>query len=99
MNPMIFPYISRKLGSLKLYRRIRLLSWRSPTGSGKTTQLPIILYEAGYAADGKIGITQPRIATLSVSDFIARQLNTTVPGVVGYKMRFEDVTAPNTAIK
>ncbi|MFP4444136.1 MAG: hypothetical protein ACLFST_13530, partial [Spirochaetia bacterium] len=39
----------------------------SPTGSGKTTQLPLILHEAGYAEQGVIGVTQPRrIATLSV---------------------------------
>lgn len=72
----------------------------SPTGSGKTTQLPIILYEAGYAERGVIGVTQPRrIATLSVSDFIARQLGVTVPGLVGYKMRFEYKTTPETRIK
>ncbi len=72
----------------------------SPTGSGKTTQLPIILYEAGYAERGVIGVTQPRrIATLSVSDYIARQLGVTVPGLVGYKMRFENKTTPETRIK
>ena len=39
----------------------------SPTGSGKTTQLPIILKEAGFAETGVIGITQPRrIETLGV---------------------------------
>jgi len=38
----------------------------SPTGSGKTTQLPLILKEAGYADALSIGITQPRrIATSS----------------------------------
>jgi HrpA-like RNA helicase len=43
----------------------------SPTGSGKTTQIPLILHEAGYADQLQVGITQPRrIATLSVSDFI-----------------------------
>ena len=50
----------------------------SPTGSGKTTQLPIILHEAGYTNSLMVGITQPRrIATLSVSDYIRKQVNTT----------------------
>ena len=73
---------------------------QSPTGSGKTTQLPIILHEAGYSGSGMIAVTQPRrIAALSVSEFIARQLKTSYPGLVGYKMRFEDKTDASTRIK
>lgn len=72
----------------------------SPTGSGKTTQMPVILYDSGYAERGIIGVTQPRrIAALSVSEFIARQMGTSLPGVVGYKMRFEDRTNQSTKIK
>ena len=72
----------------------------SPTGSGKTTQIPVILYEAGYATNGMIGVTQPRrIAALSVSEFISKQLGTSLPGLVGYKMRFEDETNNDTRIK
>ncbi len=72
----------------------------SPTGSGKTTQLPLILHEAGYGKSGIIGVTQPRrIAAVSVSDYIADQLGTEVPGLVGYKMRFEDQTCGETVIK
>ncbi|MCL2138861.1 MAG: ATP-dependent RNA helicase [Treponema sp.] len=72
----------------------------SPTGSGKTTQLPVILYEAGYSRNGIIGVTQPRrIAAVSVSEFIARQMGTSIPGLVGYKMRFEDKTNSRTKIK
>ena len=72
----------------------------SPAGSGKTTQLPIILHEAGYSQHGIIGVTQPRrIAAVSVSEFIARQLGTAIPGIIGYKMRFEDKTAADTKIK
>jgi RNA helicase HrpA len=71
----------------------------SPTGSGKTTQLPIILQEAGYADALCVGITQPRrIATLSVCEFIKKQVNDS-DGYVGYKMRFEDTTVPSTRIK
>jgi RNA helicase HrpA len=71
----------------------------SPTGSGKTTQLPIILQEAGYADSLCVGITQPRrIATLSVCEFIKKQVNDS-DGYVGYKMRFEDTTVPSTRIK
>jgi len=72
----------------------------SPTGSGKTTQLPVILYEAGYSQKGIIGVTQPRrIAAVSVSEFIARQMGTPLGGLVGYKMRFEDRTGLQTKIK
>jgi RNA helicase HrpA len=71
----------------------------SPTGSGKTTQLPIILQEAGYTQSLAVGITQPRrIATLSVCEFIKNQVND-ADGYVGYKMRFEDTTDFNTRIK
>ena len=71
----------------------------SPTGSGKTTQIPLILHEAGYTAAKTVGITQPRrIATLSVSDFIRRQLEIK-DAFVGYKMRFNDTTDRETRIK
>jgi len=72
----------------------------SPTGSGKTTQLPVILHEASYSMHGIIGVTQPRrIAAVSVSEFIARQMGTPIPGLIGYKMRFEDRTNHETKIK
>ena len=76
----------------------------SPTGSGKTTQLPRVLYDAGYAASGRIGVTQPRrIAAVSVTDFIRAQLAADGSGAdaatAAYKMRFEDTTSDRTRIK
>ena len=74
----------------------------SPTGSGKTTQLPIILKEAGFAENGVIGITQPRrIATLGVCSFIKSQIASEgLPeNYCAYKMRFYDTTDINTRIK
>ncbi len=71
----------------------------SPTGSGKTTQIPMILHEAGYDTGGIIGVTQPRrIATLSVCDFISHQLEDEAE-IVGYKMRFADTTTQRTKLK
>ena len=71
----------------------------SPTGSGKTTQIPLILKDAGYAELGVIGITQPRrIAAMSVSEYIKKQINDEGT-YCGYTMRFHDTTDKNTRIK
>ena len=70
------------------------------TGSGKTTQLPKICLSLGFGAAGLIGHTQPRrIAARSVAARIAAELQTTVGGQVGYKVRFSDRTGPNAFVK
>ena len=74
----------------------------SPTGSGKTTQLPLILKEAGYSSSGVIGITQPRrIATLGVCSYIKNQIakDGLPENYCAYKMRFYDTTDADTRIK
>ena len=94
------PVYEQKQKILDCLENNQVVIVESPTGSGKTTQIPVILYEAGYATNGMIGVTQPRrIAALSVSEFISKQLGTTYPGLVGYKMRFEDYTNQDTRIK
>ncbi|MBQ0070646.1 MAG: ATP-dependent RNA helicase [Spirochaetales bacterium] len=71
----------------------------SPTGSGKTTQIPLILHDAGYSETGIIGITQPRrIAAMSVSEFIREQIHDE-GSFCGYTMRFHDTTSRDTRIK
>ena len=100
MKPHELPVYQQKQRILDMLEHNQVIVVESPTGSGKTTQLPIILHEAGYTSSGMIGVTQPRrIAALSVSDFISRQLETPMPGLVGYKMRFEDKTDQSTRIK
>ena len=94
------PVYAQKQKILECLENNQVVIVESPTGSGKTTQIPVILYEAGYTTNGIIGVTQPRrIAALSVSEFISKQMNTPYPGLVGYKMRFEDVTNSDTKIK
>ncbi|XP_014283123.1 probable ATP-dependent RNA helicase kurz [Halyomorpha halys] len=70
------------------------------TGSGKTTQVPQFLYEAGYARDGKIiGITEPRrVAAISMAKRVGEELNLN-SDEVSYLIRFEGNVTPNTKIK
>ena len=63
----------KRLSTLAKYEDVQIeksnILLIGPTGSGKTTQIPVILYEAGYAQSGMIAVTQPRrIAALSVSE-------------------------------
>jgi HrpA-like RNA helicase len=100
MNYLELPVYKNHKKILSALKENQAVVVESPTGSGKTTQLPVILYEAGYSQKGIIGVTQPRrIAAVSVSEFIARQMETPLGGLVGYKMRFEDRTGPQTKIK
>ncbi|MBR5033333.1 MAG: ATP-dependent RNA helicase [Treponema sp.] len=100
MDYKSLPVYEQKQKILDCMEQNKVVIVESPTGSGKTTQIPVILYEAGYATNGMIAVTQPRrIAALSVSEFIAKQMNTPYPGLVGYKMLFEDNTGADTRIK
>lgn len=100
MRPHELPVYRERNRILECLASSQVIVVESPTGSGKTTQIPLILHEAGYSSRGVIGVTQPRrIAAVTVCDYIARQTGTTPPELVGFKMRFDDQTDLSTRIK
>lgn len=86
-----------------IYNNPTVVIWGA-TGSGKTTQLPQFLYEAGFGDPsspnpGMIGITQPRrVAAVSMAKRVSDELNV-APGKISYQIRFESSVGDKTAIK
>ena len=64
------------------------------TGSGTTTQVPKLGLNLGRGRQLRIGHTQPRrIAARTVAQRIADELNTSLGGLVGYQIRFNDTVS------
>ena len=71
----------------------------APTGSGKTTQVPQMLLEAGLAGGKKIVVLQPRrVAARTVAARVAWERQCPLGTEVGYQIRFDDQTSLGTRI-
>jgi len=96
------PVHAQRAEFLKLYQENQFLVFVGETGSGKTTQIPqFVLFDDLPHLNGKmIACTQPRrVAAMSVADRVAKELDVTLGEEVGYSIRFEEKTGPNTILK
>ncbi|KAJ5166401.1 ATP-dependent RNA helicase DHR1 [Penicillium canariense] len=86
-----------------IYNNSVIVIWGA-TGSGKTTQLPQFLFEAGFGNPdspnpGLIGVTQPRrVAAVSMANRVSQELGQ-YSDKVSYQIRFETTVSKKTAIK
>lgn len=86
-----------------IYNNPTVVIWGA-TGSGKTTQVPQFLYEAGYGnpesnTPGMIGVTQPRrVAAVSMARRVGDELGQ-AKNKVSYQIRFNSSVSDSTAIK
>lgn len=73
---------------------------QAPTGSGKSTQIPQMLLDSAAAPSGQIVILQPRrLATRMLAARVAFERGSRLGVEVGYQVRFENVTSPETRIR
>ncbi len=72
----------------------------APTGSGKSTQIPSMLLDAGLAADGCIAVLQPRrLAARMLARRVASERGARLGAEVGYQVRFDNRTSSRTRIR
>lgn len=72
---------------------------QAPPGAGKTTRVPLALLEAG-AFEGRLILLEPRrLAARTAAERMALSLNENVGQTIGYRMRGESRTGPETRIE
>ena len=98
------PVVGEEQKIMEAVHNNNLVLIHGATGSGKTTQVPQFLYEAGYGSPdsptpGIIGVTQPRrVAAVSMAKRVGDELGDHGKKVA-YQIRFEGSVSGHTAIK
>lgn len=99
------PVYSHKEKFIRLLDENQVLVIVGETGSGKTTQIPQWCHEYLITKEDPlnklcVACTQPRrIAAMSVSSRVAKEMGVTLGQEVGYSVRFDSLTSSKTLLK
>ncbi|XP_039612942.1 probable ATP-dependent RNA helicase DHX40 isoform X2 [Polypterus senegalus] len=100
LDTLQLPISGHREKLINAVKKYPILIVTGETGSGKTTQLPQYLHQAGFAKHGIIGVTQPRrVAAITVAQRVSEEMNCPLGRGVGYQVRFDDCTSEDTVIK
>lgn len=95
------PIHKKKDELINLIKNNQIVILVGETGSGKSTQIPQYIVDAGIIKeDSMIGITQPRrVAAKSLAERVALECGVELGNLVGYAVRFDSCISPTTIIK
>src|SRR4051794_24847911 len=100
MEPRQLPIYELEHDIVRALQSQPRLILQAPTGSGKSTQVPQIVFEHGLLGTGEVVILQPRrIAARLLAARVAAERKTKVGELVGYQVRFENVVSKQTRIR
>lgn len=94
------PIYKHKDKLIEAIRNNQVVIVKGETGSGKSTQIPQYLVEAGLHGNRKIAVTQPRrVAAKSLATRVAKEMGVEFGTTVGYAFRFAREVSADTVIK
>ena len=100
MNRRDLPIFELESALVAALARDARLVLQAPTGSGKSTQVPQMLLDAGLLGKGEVVVLQPRrLATRMLAARVAQERGCRLGDEVGFQIRFDKVTSAKTRIR
>jgi ATP-dependent helicase HrpB len=101
MSPRELPIYELENAVVSSLRAQGRLIVQAPTGSGKSTQIPQMLFQHGLLGErGEVVVLQPRrLAARMLAKRVAEEVGTKLGEVVGYQIRLESRVSERTRIR